>query len=79
MPQLGPDRTLSSNQKKRKKKNEIKREIDIFEWAKKYELETILNEMADRQNNTTDTKESVRENQPGKTTNLIKTIFLGKI
>ena len=35
--------------------------------------------MADRQNNTTDTKESVRENQPGKTTNLIKTIFLGKI
>ena len=60
MPQLGPDRTLSSNQKKRKK-NEIKREIDIFEWAKKYELETILNEMADRQNNTTDTKESVRE------------------
>ena len=60
LPQLGPDRTLSSNQKKRKK-NEIKREIDIFEWAKKYELQTILNEMADRQNNTTDTKESVRE------------------
>ena len=61
MPQLGPDRTLSSNQKKKRKKNEIKREIDIFEWAKKYELQTILNEMADRQNNTTDTKESVRE------------------
>ena len=46
---------------KKKEKKTKQREIDIFEWAKKYELETILNEMADRQNNTTDTKESVRE------------------
>ena len=55
-------RSHSQLEPKKKRKKTKQREIDIFEWAKKYELETILNEMADRQNNTTDTKESVREN-----------------